>query len=96
MRILIALLLATAAFAQDKDFLTPDEVDQVREAQEPNARLALYVHFARARIAMIQQFLGKEKPGRSALIHDVLEEYTQIIDCHRHRSRRRAKTPCRH
>lgn len=80
MRVLIAILLAAAAFAQEKDFLTADEVDQVREAQEPSARLKLYVHFARQRVAIIQQLLGKEKPGRSALIHDALEEYAQIID----------------
>jgi hypothetical protein len=79
-RILIAVLLAAGAYAQDRDFLTADEIDQVREAQEPNARLKLYVHLARQRIAVIQQFLSKEKAGRSALIHDSLDEYSQIID----------------
>ena len=28
----------------------------------------------------MKQFLSKEKPGRSALIHDTLEEYTHIIE----------------
>jgi len=78
--IIVALLLAAGAFAQERDFLTADEIDQVRDAQEPNLRLKLYVHFARQRISEIQQFMSKDKPGRSALIHDALDEYSQIID----------------
>jgi hypothetical protein len=74
------LILACSAFAQQRDYLTADEIDQVREAQEPNLRLKLYVHFAKQRIAEIQQLLGKEKTGRSALIHDALEDYTHIIE----------------
>jgi hypothetical protein len=80
MRVLVALLLAAGAVAQQRDFLTADEVDQIRETQEPNARLALYVQFAKLRLNMLQQFLSKEKPGRSALIHDTLEDYTHIIE----------------
>jgi hypothetical protein len=78
----LAILLAVAigGFAQQRDFLTADEIDQVREAQEPNARLKLYIHFARQRMSMLQQFLAKEKPGRAALIHDALEDYTHIIE----------------
>jgi hypothetical protein len=80
MRVLAALLLMGAAFGQQHDFLTADEIDQVREAQEPNERLKLYIHFARQRLSMLQQMLSKDKAGRSALIHDTLEDYTHIIE----------------
>lgn len=81
MRYLAVLLIcAGCGFAQTRDFLTADEVDRVRDAQEPNERLKLYIEFARQRLALVQQFLSKDKPGRSAFIHDTLDEYTHIIE----------------
>jgi hypothetical protein len=78
---LIAMcLLAALPCAAQRDFLTATEVDQLREIQDPNARLPLYIGFAKQRVTLLQQLIAKEKTGRSGMIHEVIGEYTQIID----------------
>jgi hypothetical protein len=80
MRPLLVCLLLAAPLAAQRDFLTNDEVEKIREAQEPNLRLKLYSDFARERVDLVKSLLGKDKAGRSALIHDTLDEYCKILD----------------
>ena len=74
------LLSSALALAAEGDFLTEAEIDHVRLAQEPNARLQLYLDFARQRLDQVKQMAKDTRPGRAAMMHDLLDEYSQIID----------------
>jgi hypothetical protein len=71
--------VAPPAFAQ-KDFLTSDEIEKVREAQLPSDRLKLYALLARQRLDQLDRLLAKEKKGRSGTARELLEQYTEILD----------------
>jgi hypothetical protein len=75
----IAMLLTAPAPAQ-RDFLTADEVDQLRLTQEPDPRLRLYLKFARQRSDQLEQLFAKPSTGRSGVIHELLTQLTQIVE----------------
>src|ERR1019366_8611121 len=77
---LAATLLTLPAIAQQRDFLTTDETDQLREVQEPNERLALCSKWALLRLDEIEKMAPSNKPGRATFIHDLLEDYGHIVE----------------
>jgi len=81
--IALLLLLLPAVWAQRKrDPLTPVEVDQLRDtAWEPDQRLKLYLKFARARLATLEQARSAPKTtGRGQATHDLLDDFLTIYD----------------
>jgi len=82
--VLIAVLVVAPVRAQEfslgGDFLTGFEADLIRQAQDPRKRIPQYLEFARLRLALINQLLAKEEPGRAAKVHDNLDELGRMIE----------------
>jgi len=80
MKNLLCCLLLAAPLCAQRDFLNADEIDRIKEAQDPVERLKLYAQFAKQRADLVQSLSSKDKAGRSILMHDALEDYSKILD----------------
>ena len=81
--LLVVLLLTMVASARKRDPLTDAEADQLREvALEPQKRLKLYMKIAESRLVAMDQLRTDPKfaDGRGKKIHDLLEDFTAILD----------------
>jgi hypothetical protein len=79
----LLLLLSAVASARKRDPLTEAEEDQIRNvAQEPYKRFKLYIKFTDARLQAIDQLRAdpKEAGPRGRKIHDLLEDFTALLD----------------
>ena len=80
---LASLLALSPATAQQPDYLTAEEVEAVREAQEPNQRIQLFLKFTQLRWSTFDQKLaapsGPDRRSTDAL-QDALNDYIRAVD----------------
>ena len=85
---LVLLLMGSGYRCQaqsQKDPLTDDQADQVREvADRPNDRIKLYMKYIDERISAIKQLMADPKTAKvdnqPAQIRDKMEEFTRLVD----------------
>jgi hypothetical protein len=81
--LLVASLLLSTLWAQKRnDPLNPLEQDQLRDAaQDPTVRLKLFVEFARARLASLEQMRADPKvTDRAVQTRDRLQDFLDVYD----------------
>lgn len=78
----IVLPLATAKAQDQPDFLSPGESDKIRDAQDPNDRIKLFLEFAGDRLKKLQYELHLTTPqvNKQELIDGLLSAYSGCID----------------
>jgi len=80
---LLSLSSIAGAQVKNRDPLTEQEVDQMRETADfPDKRLELMIGFARGRMKSIDDLRAASKipPDRPAQIHDLLQDFLALLD----------------
>jgi len=81
----LGLVLASGVRAgQKKEFLTPDEIEKIQDAQEVNARVKIYLQAASLRLkTAMDRMSGKESAPGDPLeffsVEDMLDGYYRIL-----------------
>jgi hypothetical protein len=81
--LLLAVFLAVAPGAEKADYLSDDEVDQLREAQAPSDRIEKYLSFAQDRLTRLDDYRSRppnpdyDIPG---YLETQLDQYIHITD----------------
>ena len=74
---------AMTALAQKPDYISDEEEDKIREAQEPSDRIELYLTLAQSRLDRIEEFRSKPMDPQydnGAYIDHMLDEYISLTD----------------
>ena len=74
---------AMTALAQKPDYLSDEEEDKIREAQEPSERIEVYLTLAQSRLDRIEEFRSKPMDPQydnGAYIDHLLDEYISLTD----------------
>ena len=71
-----------AAFPQQKDYLSEEEADKIRDADTPSARIKLYVAYAEDRLKKFDYELHRAVPERrrSEILNSLLNAYVGCLD----------------
>jgi hypothetical protein len=81
--LLIAAVLGVAAGAQQADYLSDDEVDELREAQGPSERIEKYLAFAQVRLTRFDDYRNR-RPDPDydipAYLNTQLDQFIHITD----------------
>lgn len=80
--LLIAALFSSSVAQSQRDPLTGKEIDELRDAaQEPEARIKLYIQFARDRLTSLEQMRSDPKvTDRAQQTHDKLQSFLDLYD----------------
>lgn len=80
---LLATAPATTALAQKPDYVSDAEEEKIRDAQEPSARIEVYLVFTQSRLDRIASFRSKPMDPQydnGAYIDHLLDEYISLTD----------------